>query len=287
MFHIISNPVSGKKGNLRNPELVSRVFERHGLEYTLYQTAYKGEGKEIAERITREGGRDIVVVGGDGTLHEVLNGLSDPSVCRLGLIPSGTGNDFAYAAGLPTNAEQAAELIATGEAKDTDYIEVDGKRCMNVCGLGMDVDVLERCSRGKTRGKIKYLKSLLSSLFAFKGYKVTVEADGETLEKDALIAAVCNGKAFGGGIRICPVAEIDDHKFDVTVIDCPNSKFKIVKAFLKLMKGKIMEVPYLTHYRAERVRFSTADTDTVQLDGELYKGLDFAPILKTGLKFFR
>lgn len=287
MFHIISNPVSGKKGNLRNPELVSRVFERHGIEHTLYQTTYKGEGKELAERITREGGRDIVVVGGDGTLHEVLNGLSDPSECRLGLIPSGTGNDFACAAGLPMNAEQAAELIVTGEAKDTDYIEVDGKRCMNVCGLGMDVDVLERCSRGKSRGKLKYLKSLLSSLFAFKGYKLRVETDEDTIEKDALIAAVCNGKVFGGGIKICPVAELDDHKFDVMIVDCLGGKLKLIKAFMVLMKGKIMDFPYLTHYRTDCVRFTTGDTDTVQLDGELYKGLNFVARIKQGLKFFR
>ncbi len=286
MFHIISNPVSGKKGNLKNPEIVASVFERYGLEYQLYQTTRQGEGKELAEKITRDGGRDIVVIGGDGTLHEVLNGLTQPSECRLGLIPSGTGNDFGYALGIPEDAEKAAELIATRQAKDVDYIEVGGKRCMNVCGMGMDVDVLERCNRGRTRGKLKYLKSLLSSLFAFKGYDISVEVDGETVEKHALIAAVCNGKAFGGGIRICPVAEADDHKFDVQVIDCPNGKWKIIKAFLKLMKGKIMDVPYLSHYRTDRVVFTTANTNVSQLDGELYQNLEFVAELKTGLKFY-
>ncbi len=286
MFHVISNPVSGKKGNLKNPQIVARVFEKYGLEYKLYQTACQGDGKALAEQITKDGGRDIVVIGGDGTLHEVLNGLKEPSECRLGLIPSGTGNDFGYALGIPEDAERAAELIATGQAKDVDYIEVGGKRCMNVCGMGMDVDVLERCSRGKSRGKMKYLKSLLSSLFAFKGYNIQIQVDGETIEKHALIAAVCNGKAFGGGIRICPVAEVDDHKFDVQVIDCPNGKWKIVKAFLKLMKGKIMEVPYLSHYRTDRVVFTTKDTAISQLDGELYQDLSFVAEIKRGLKFY-
>ena len=287
MFYIISNPVSGKKGNLRSAQIVAEVFEKNGLEYKLLETARPGDGKVLAQKITSEGGRDIVVIGGDGTLHEVLNGLVEPSECRLGLIPSGTGNDFAYSAGIPEDAQKAAEMIVAGNCVEVDYLQVGENRCMNVCGMGMDVDVLERCNRGKSRGKLKYLKSLLASLFAFKGYKITIEGQGEQVEKHALIAAVCNGQAFGGGIRICPVAKIDDHLFDVAVIDCPNSKWKIVKAFLKLMKGKIMEVPYLTHYRAERVKFSTQDTCISQLDGELYKDLDFTVEIKTGLKLFR
>ena len=99
---------------------------------------------------------DIIVIGGDGTLHEVLNGIVDPTQVRLGLIPSGTGNDFAERIGIPESTEKALSFIIDGEAKETDYLEVGGKRCMNVGGIGMDVDVSERCNKGKLKGKIKY-----------------------------------------------------------------------------------------------------------------------------------
>ena len=141
MFHIIDNPIAGKKGHQKNLETVKRLFKERGVEYRLYSTTHKNEGKEIVAKLTEDGGKDIVVIGGDGTIHEVLNGMKDPSLCRLGIVPSGTGNDFADVAKIPLNAEDAVTLILDGEAKETDYIEVGEKRCMNICGLGMDVDV--------------------------------------------------------------------------------------------------------------------------------------------------
>lgn len=288
MFHIITNPIAGKKKlSVKNLEIVKNVFTQNGLDFNVHETAKKGDGQEICSRLTGEGETDLVVVGGDGTLHEVLNGIKDPTACRLGLVPSGTGNDFAYSAGISLNAEEAANLIVRGETKETDYIELDGKRCMNVCGLGMDVDVLERCNRGKMRGKLKYLKSLLASLFAFKGYNIKIEADGYEKEHSALIAAACNGQAFGGGIRICPTAEIDDKKLSVVLVDCIGGKLKIIKAFLQLMKGKILSYPATTHFLADKVSFIPEKPVTIQLDGELYTNVKFEAEIKGGLRMFR
>jgi diacylglycerol kinase family enzyme len=217
----------------------------------------------------------------------VLNGIVDPTKVKLGLIPSGTGNDFAEHAGIPENAEKALEIIIKGEAKETDYLEVGGKRCMNVGGIGMDVDVLERCNRGKLKGKIKYLFSLIQSLFAFKGLPILIESEGIEEKHDALIAAACNGTQFGGGIVICPTAVPDDHLIDVVVVDCIGGKWKIVKAFIELMKGRVLEYPLTMYFRCERVRFTTETPCTAQLDGELYQGLTFDVKVCKGLKFYR
>ena len=188
---------------------------------------------------------------------------------------------------IPENAEKALEIIMGGEAKETDYLEVGGKRCMNVGGIGMDVDVLERCNRGKLKGKIKYLMSLLQSLFAFKGLPILIESEGREEKHDALIAAVCNGTQFGGGIVICPTAVADDQLIDVVIVDCIGGKWKIVKAFIELMKGRVLQYPLTTHFRCERVRFATDTPCTAQLDGELYTELDFDVKLCRGLRFYR
>ncbi len=287
MYHIIVNPTAGKNRAAKNLAVVERVFTERGVPYEVHKTCAVHDGTFIAKRLTEAGERELIVVGGDGTLHEVLGGISEPSACRLGLIPSGTGNDFAGRLGLPLDAEKAAERILDGEAKPIDYLEVGGVRCMNVAGMGMDVDVLERCQRGKMKGKLKYLFSLVKSLFAFKGLPVTFEREGVEEKHAALIAAVCNGTRFGGGISICPVAEVDDNKIDVVVVDCIGGKIKIIKAFLKLMKGKILEYPATTHFRCERVRFQPDTPCTVQLDGELYRDLDFDVQIKQGLRFYR
>ncbi len=287
MYQIIVNPTAGKNKAAKNLAVVERIFTERGVAYAVHKTCAVHDGTYIAKRLTEAGERDILVVGGDGTLHEVLGGVADPTACRLGLIPSGTGNDFAGRLGLPLDAEKATLKILEGEAKPIDYLEVGGVRCMNVAGVGMDVDVLERCQRGKMKGKLKYLFSLLKSLFAFKGLPITFEREGVEEKHAALIAAACNGTRFGGGITICPVAEVDDGKIDVVVVDCIGGKIKIIKAFLKLMKGKILEYPATTHFRCERICFQPDTPCTVQLDGELYPEHDFDVQVKQGLKFYR
>ena len=286
MYHIILNPIAGKKKAQKNLKLVEKEFSARGIAYEAHKTCAVHDAEDIARRLTLAGETELIVIGGDGTLHEVLNGVVDPTQVKLGLIPSGTGNDFAEKAGISENAQKALSLILDGEAKETDYLEVGGKRCMNVAGIGMDVDVLERCTKGKMKGKPKYLLSLLQSLFAFKGLPVTVQSEGREEKRDVLIAAACNGSQFGGGIAICPIAEPDDHLIDVVLVDCIGKR-KIIKAFIELMKGRILQYPLTTHFRCERVHFFPKTPVTVQLDGELYKDLEFDVKLCTGLRFYR
>ena len=287
MYHIIFNPVAGKKTAQKNLATVERILTERGLAFERHETCAVHDAEDIARRLTLAGETQLIVMGGDGTLHETLNGLADPAQVCLGLIPSGTGNDFAEKAGIPTDAEKALSLIIDGEAKETDYLEVGGVRCMNVGGIGMDVDVLERCQKGKLKGKIKYLISLLQSLFAFKGLPILIESEGVEEKRNALIAAACNGAQFGGGICICPTADPADHMIDVVIVDCIGGKLKLIGAFIELMKGRVLEYPLTTHFRCERVRFTPDVPCTVQLDGELYKDLQFDVKLGKGLRFYR
>ena len=287
LFHIIANPVAGKKSSKKNLEIVQNVFTEQGVEFQTHYTSCKGDAKEIVRQLTENGETEIVALGGDGTLHEVLNGLADPTACNLGLIPSGTGNDFAEHIGLPLDAKSAAEIILKGETKETDYLEISGLRCMNVSGLGIDVDVLERCQRGKLRGKIKYLMSLVQSMFAFKGLQVEVESDGIKEEHNLLIAAACNGTQFGGGIQICPEADSTDGKLNAVLVDFIDGKIKIIKAFIQLMKGKILEYPTAKHFLCDSLKFMPKTPCPIQLDGEIYKDIPFIVKLKRGLHFYR
>ena len=287
MLHIIYNPISGKKRAAKNVVEVEKILQARGVEYEVHETCEAHDGERIARDLTGRGETDIVVLGGDGTLHEVLNGLVDPFVCKIGLIPSGTGNDFATCVGLPLDVTKATEIILSGEAKDTDYIQVDDRRCMNVGGIGMDVDVLERCLRGKMRGKLKYFISLVKSVFAFKGYPVTVVIDGKEEKHNALLVDVCNGKVYGGGIPICPKAEVADGKISAMIVDNIKGKFALIKALITLMKGKMLEYPKTTYCLCDEVIIKPEVACVSQLDGELYPDLKFHAKIKTGLKFYR
>lgn len=286
MYHVIFNPVAGKKKATKNLRVVERILTERGLAYELHQSCDVHDAETIARRLTEAGETELIVLGGDGTLNEVLNGLHDPSVCTIGLIPSGTGNDFAERRGIPLDAEKAMQRILDGEAEEVDYIDVSGTRCMNVAGLGIDVDVLERCQRGKLKGKIKYLMSLIKSLFAFKGCRVKIVSEGREETHDVLICAACNGSQFGGGIKICPCAKENDGQMDVVVVDCIGGVWKIVLAFIQLMKGKVIEYPLTTYFRCDSVEFLPEKDCPIQLDGELYHNHPFKATLCKGLKFY-
>ena len=286
-YHLIFNPTAGKNKKGKTLALIKKLFAERGLVTHTHFTQSPGDATRIVKELTEAGEKEIIAIGGDGTLHEVLNGLHDPSTCHLGIIPAGTGNDFAEHLGLPLRVQDAVKVILNGKTHETDYLEVGGTRCMNVAGIGMDVDVLERCLKGKSRGKLKYLKSLLQSVFAFKGYDVELKNGDEQIEKKVLLVATCNGSQFGGGIRICPVANSGDGKMDVVVVDSVVGKGKLVRALLTLLKGKILDFTKTTHTLCEEFTVKSKTPCPVQLDGELYHGLDFSVKLCRGLNVYR
>ncbi|MBR2341033.1 MAG: YegS/Rv2252/BmrU family lipid kinase [Clostridia bacterium] len=286
MYYIISNPTAGRRGNKHCLRLATKIFDENGAEYKIYETNFPKEAKAIAEKLTGEGATNLVVVGGDGTLHEVLNGIVNPTECKVGLIPAGTGNDFADAMKLPRDPETATKLILKGETKPTDYLEIDGVRCMNVGGMGIDVDILKGCQRGKLKGKAKYFISLLRTMFKFKGMDVSYEKNGEVINEKVLIAAVCNGSQFGGGLKVCPNAVIDDNKLEVVIVRHVKGVFKLIHALLQVLKGKITSYHLTDHFYAESLKVS-AQPCTIQLDGELYDGLNFDAKIHSGLRFYR
>lgn len=287
IYHIISNPAAGKDKAKKSLERVKQVFLGAGKQVKTHVSACQGDATRIARDLTKNGAKNIIAHGGDGTLHEVLNGLHDPESCNLGLIPAGTGNDFAEKLGIPNDVEKAAELILQTEAQPIDFLQVDNVRCMNVGGIGIDVDVLERCKTGRFKGKMKYVMSLIKSLFTFKGCKVRVESEGVLEERDALLVAFCNGSYFGGGIQICPVADVTDGKLDVMLVDCLGGVGSIVKAFVTLMRGKAMEYSHKLHFLCDSLKITTEKPCAAQLDGEIYKNLNLCISVRRGLKFYR
>ncbi len=287
MIHFIVNPKANRGKISKRVTLLERLLHEKNVEYAIHYTTARGVATELAREFSKEPNSTVVAVGGDGTVNEVLNGLNTENV-KFGIIPSGTGNDFISCAKIPTDTEKALELILNGEAKPTDFMVCDGVRGLNVIGTGIDVDILNRCRKSKIlRGKLQYIASLIISLIKFKFYKFFIEKDEEKLEKEGLIVAVGNGTQFGGGIRICPKAVIDDGELDFVVAG-KLKKRKIPGAFIKLMKGKVLELDFTSFERRKRVEIDFDKPVTIQIDGELYDGLKFdVSVVEGGIKIFR
>lgn len=291
MLHFIYNPIAGNGRARRFREALEARLNALGAAYLFHDTHDRGEAVDIARRLSeksREGDLDIVAMGGDGTLHEVLNGLADPARVRLGLAPCGSGNDFAAAAGIPTTPSGVADLLLKGRTRFTDFLECGGVRGINAIGTGIDVDILRRYQRMKVlKGSAAYLASLILTLLQYEPRRFT-EIDVENARPhSAFIACAGNGQRIGGGIPICPEAVVDDGLMDIVIVD-DIRKPRLPGAFIKLIRRRILELPTTTFRRDKRLRIRADAPMPIQIDGEIYEGLPFdVRVVSNVLRIYR
>ena len=287
MYHLIIN---ASKQTAEKLEIIKKVFENAGKQITVHETLRRGHATEIARELTSGGENvNLVAVGGDGTLHEVLSGIADVSKCTLGLIPFGSGNDFAQTAHIPLDVKEAAQIIAHYSPTKIDFIELaNGLRSINAVGMGIDVDVLKRAYNGKKTGKNKYFSAFIKSLMHYKAGAYKVVYDGKEEEHRGIICCLGNGRQIGGGILLFPEADIKDGYIDLVMVDC-LTKFRTLIAFAKLNAGKVNKVKEVTHVLCKQVKVTPlGDTSsTIQAEGELYDDVALdAHIVEGQLSFY-
>ena len=285
MIDFIINPNSGKGKGKKALDKITRYCRANSIEFEIHVTTAPKHAAEIAKTVCENGAETVVAVGGDGTFHEVLNGIPDLSKVKLGFIPAGRGNDFARAAGLHLNVINALKDILRDEEVPADYIAVSNKRCLNIAGTGLDTEVLKRVM-GKS-GKITYLKSLIYCVRHFSPYKMSVTVNGENTDEEVIMVGVCNGIAIGGGMKLSPRSQINDNAMEVVSVRMPKNG-KIMKALFGFVKGKHIDKEYTTCRSCDKADIVPATPQTVQIDGELYDGLPFeCTLAKNGIRTFR
>lgn len=290
MYHFILNPIAGKGKTLVAIQKIKQYLSDKGISFDIHYTDYPRHATEITRKLTKEGGKNIIAMGGDGTVNEVLNGFTDFETCSMGIIPCGTGNDFAKFIDLPFEPVKAMQVILERAPKHTDYLQLNGKRVMNVTGMGMDVAVLERCNRMKFfKGKLQYLISLLITLLKFRWYRFKMSIDGgEEQDKTVMIIAACNGKYFGGGMPISPRSSIEDNFLNVIIVN-KMKKRRIPLALIGMLKGKLLKYDFVENILCKRITLKSLDgVNTVNMDGELVKNVEFdCQLMQNQLKVFR
>ena len=290
MLDFIINPIAGGRlgRKIKNAvEIIKTHLTERRVEFSIHFTEHKGHAKALTKTLIEKGATDIIVVGGDGTLHEVINGFTNFEKVNMGLIPCGTGNDFAKALKIPLNTERAIDLILSNKPKYVDFMQMGDIRGINIIGTGIDVDVLKRYNKLKRKNKLNYTTCLVKTLCNFDYTKFNAQIDGKDLSYNSFIACVANGSVYGGGIPICPVATPTDNKLNFVAVKF-IPKLKLIGAFLKLKAGKVLTFKETEHFTCENVNIVTEKPCTVQVDGELYENVDFkVDIVKNTLKMYR
>jgi diacylglycerol kinase (ATP) len=278
---VVLNPVSrGGAGRALQPE-IERELTRRGLNCEVVLTTGPGDATEIAERAARAGAPVVVAAGGDGTVHEVANGLlraADGGVrtdTALGLIPIGTGNDFVKVVPGTSSRSAAYDTLARGLAQrfDAGVASWEGGReyFLNAAGTGVDVEVVRQLvSMSRRTGSLTYIGALVRALRRFRPVHLRLEAGGETMELRVMTIAVGNGACIGGLFRICPVALPHDGLLDLCVV-AELRALRIPAMALRLIRGRHAGRPGVEFRRVEQVRVQVLDGSPLyfQLDGEL------------------
>lgn len=280
----IVNPVAGSGKGLSDWPLISKLLRDHGIVPEYAFTERQFHGVELAVEAVNKGFRQIIVVGGDGTIHEVINGLFiqrqvAPRDVLLSVIAVGTGNDWIRMFGIPRKYSEAIRAIVQGHSflQDVGVISyqessVRQSRYMaNVAGVGFDAFVNRKYNHlkqeGKT-GKWLYLWSTLKAILRYNSTGVKVYVDDELVVNDLVYSATIGiGKYNGGGMLQTPEAIADDGLFDLTVIRRMNP-LKVLYNFKVLFNGRIYRLHSTSLNRGRRIRIESSPEIAVEVDGE-------------------
>ena len=288
---VIFNPASGRGRGARRIKRFLSLLEKHIPGFMHAATSRAGEEIVLAERAIAEGFNLIVAVGGDGTWSNVADRIVDSGKANvaLGLLASGTGNDFGRNFGVSMRSpEIAVRTLARGVVRGVDVGRVitggtplraqagphrtsRGRNFLNLVGFGFDVAVIEDTSGARfLRGELLYKVTALKNLFSYSGVPLVLEGDGPTVDGEQLMLTISNAPFFGGGFLIAPEAQLDDGLLDACVIG-NTPAFKRWRLFNAAPKGRHVRSPHVQMRQSTRfsVRFSTPPK--YEVDGELWQ----------------
>ncbi len=220
------NPISGTRGKSSLQELIKGRTQQEGIEFRIMPTDAAGQYGYLIPIIEKDQITDIVICGGDGTVSAVAAALTGTGV-RIGVIPMGSGNGLAFAAGIPKDPARALDIIFAGKASDIDAFRINGRFSCMLCGIGFDAEVAHDFASQPRRGLQTYIKVSLRHFFRARCYSFRIGLNGGaagdggaavSFPVGAFFIDIANGNQFGNNVTIAPKAELHDGLLDIVII---------------------------------------------------------------------
>jgi diacylglycerol kinase (ATP) len=287
-YKLIANPASGRGKGAQAISGIERSLQNYALDFDLVRTEYPWHASELTRQAVGEGYDVIVAVGGDGTVNEVLNGLMSMKGVgearpALGVLCVGSGNDFAFGAGIPKDLEAGCRvlvedqrcLVDIGIVTGGDYPQ--GRYFCNGIGIGFDAAAGFEAQKIKhLHGFLRYFVAAFKTIFLYyHAPRVRIEYNGRATKQLTLMISIMSGRRLGGGFMIAPQASMDDGLFDLCIAD-QISRPRILPLIPKFVKGTHASHPAIKTDRTDRIVVTAlegilpahADGETVCVEGE-------------------
>lgn len=270
-YCFIVNPAAGAGSAMDRFHSFKSLMDLRGMDYGFVLTERPGHAPELARAALFAGETAIVAVGGDGTAQEVASALKG-SGAAMGVLPFGTGNDFAKGLGIPNTEEALLDMLLRFHLRRVDGAYANGRFFINVAGFGFDAEVVVNTEKYKKRyrGMLPYMLGIFEALLRLKPIHIAMRADGgEAEELDVILLSACNGTHFAGGINLAPEADQSDGLLDICIVTKLN-RLGFLNLLPRYIKGRHLHSRHIRYFKAKEVGCESLTESALNLDGELY-----------------
>lgn len=283
-YLFIVNPVAGKNRGSKLIPIIEDYCREKAITFKIVKTEEIGGATAIIKQYIKEYYDIYIAVGGDGTVNEVVNGIVESDKI-MGIIPCGTGNDFAKSLGIPKDPLEALSQIINGTPRLIDIGKVNNHWFINIASIGLDAEIADCTNRIKAffNGAYAYIIAFIKVLFCFKPLEVQFKEGQRVYSKQVMLVAICNGSYYGGGAKIAPNAILSDGYFDVCIVE-KMAKLKLLVLFPSVFKGRHEAFKEVKIYRTKSMTIKGKELVKLNLDGEIINIFD-ATFQLIALKF--
>ena len=266
------NPISGTKGKDQLRNMIVRKTEAAGIPFEIMDTDITARYYAVRKKIMSEGVTDIIICGGDGSVNQVVHALADTDV-NFGIIPMGSGNGLAFAAGIPKSSEKALDVAFSGVPRLTDAFMVNRQFACMLCGLGFDAQVAHQFAKQPKRGLATYASLTTRNFFSAGSYLFKIEANNLTFTTDAFFLSIANSNQFGNNFTIAPKAVLSDGLLDVVIVKKIAKPLMLLNVMRQVMVGKLKRIENslsspVIYFQTEELHISNVGHAPMHIDGE-------------------
>lgn len=236
----------------------------------VFRTERPGHATEIARHLAGEDGATVISMGGDGTHHEVINGLMPSPRAAFAVLPAGTGNDFVRILNYPTEPEAMLAVALSGALRTLDLGRVNDAYFLTVAGVGFDAEVANWVNGHKKSGsgQAVFIRAIVKNLFHYRAQPLRIGLEDREEVGETFMVAAANTAFYAGGLQICPHADPADGRLAVVWIG-HLSRIQVLPMLARVMRGSHLGRPQVRHYQSDRLTVSGPESLWVHADGEL------------------
>ena len=273
-YSLIVNPHGGVKSGLKILEKVKPFFEEADADLNIIETEYAGHARDIASEVPLDGFTGLCAIGGDGTMHEMVNGMmnrKDGRQIPIGLITGGTGNSFMHDLDCLDPVE-AVQRILTNRKRKIDLFKAEAAGNLyfgfNIVGWGMPTDINLLAEKMRWLGEQRYNIASILEVLKFKTRLARIEIDGRNIVADFGFVIGCNTMYTGKGMKMAPLARLDDGLLDLLIVR-KVGRIKLLRMFPKIFSGKHIADPIVEYRQVRKFSIYPEEQSTLNIDGEM------------------